>query len=76
VTAPQNKAFKLTRSRKAWRHFVPPRLGRPSQLNAMLSGPVGTFVERAAAFATDDCAIDGQSCTSPAVVACALATAS
>jgi hypothetical protein len=32
-----NKAFKLTRSQKAWRHCVPPRLGRPSQLNAMFS---------------------------------------
>jgi hypothetical protein len=37
--APPNKAFKLTRSRKAWRHFVPPRLGWPSQLNAMFDRP-------------------------------------
>ena len=43
--APENKAFKLTSSRKAWRHFVPPRLGRTSQLNAMFSGRISRVEE-------------------------------
>jgi hypothetical protein len=48
--APWNNAFKLTRSHgsAAWRHFVPPCDGRggPSQLNAMLCGPMGSPVGR------------------------------
>jgi hypothetical protein len=46
MRAPSNKAFKLTRSRKAWRHFVPPHLGWPSQLNAMFCRPRYSEVER------------------------------